>query len=98
MAFSFAAVGKRVVLVDLDLRHPNAHTLVGTHNDFGVSDVLLGHKTLEEAVQYITLPTPAGQSPRGLYFLGTGQAVHNPTELLGERADPPAARRPRPPG
>jgi len=83
LAMSFATAGRRVVLVDLDLRHPNAHKLVGGHNEFGVSDVLLGRRTLEEAIQYIRLPTPRGESDWGLYFLATGAAVSNPTELLG---------------
>ncbi|HWE67142.1 MAG TPA: CpsD/CapB family tyrosine-protein kinase [Acidimicrobiales bacterium] len=83
LAMSFAASGKRVVLVDLDLRHPNAHKLIGAHNEFGVSDVLLGRRTLEESIQYIGLPTPRGQSEWGLYFLATGHPVANPTELLG---------------
>lgn len=83
LAMSFAAAGKRVVLVDLDLRHPNAHRLVGAHNEYGVSDVLLNERPLEEAIQYIALPTPSGQSDWGLYFLGTGRPVANPTELLG---------------
>jgi Mrp family chromosome partitioning ATPase len=42
LALSFARAGRRVVLVDLDLRQPNAHRLVGAHNEFGVTDVLLG--------------------------------------------------------
>jgi capsular exopolysaccharide synthesis family protein len=83
LAMSFAAAGKRVVLVDLDLRHPNSHKLIGAHNEFGVSDVLLGRRTLEESIQYIGLPTPRGQSEWGLYFLATGPPVANPTELLG---------------
>jgi capsular exopolysaccharide synthesis family protein len=83
LAMSFAASGKRVVLVDLDLRHPNSHKLIGAHNEYGVSDVLLGRRTLEDSIQYIGLPTPRGQREWGLYFLGTGSPVANPTELLG---------------
>jgi capsular exopolysaccharide synthesis family protein len=83
LAMSFAAAGKRVVLVDLDLRHPTSHKLIGAHNEFGVSDVLLGKRALEDAIQYIGLPTPRGQSEWGLYFLATGGPVANPTELLG---------------
>jgi capsular exopolysaccharide synthesis family protein len=83
LALSFASSGKRVVLVDLDLRHPNTHKLVGAHNEIGVSDVLLGRSSLEEAIQYIKLASPADQPPRGLYFLATGHPVNNPTELLG---------------
>ncbi len=83
LAISFASAGNRVVLVDLDLRHPNAHKLVGAHNEFGVSDILLGRRTLEESIQYIGIPSPRGQSATGLYFLATGTPVANPTELLG---------------
>ncbi len=82
LAMSFALSGSRVVLVDLDLRHPDAHRVVGGHNEFGVSDVLLNRQTLENSIQYIRLPTPAGQAERGLYFLATGPSVANPTELL----------------
>jgi protein-tyrosine kinase len=83
LAMSFALSGMRVVLVDLDLRHPDAHRLVGGHNEFGVADVLLSRLTLEQSIQYIRLATPPGQAERGLYFLATGPSVGNPTELLG---------------
>jgi capsular exopolysaccharide synthesis family protein len=83
LAMSFALSGMKVVLVDLDLRHPDAHRLVGGHNEFGVSDILLNRQTLEQSIQYIRLATPEGQAERGLYFLSTGPAVANPTELLG---------------
>jgi len=82
LALSFASAGTRVVLVDLDLRHPDAHRLVGAHNEFGVSDVLLNRRSLEESIQYIRLPVTPGQATRGLYFLSTGPPVANPTELL----------------
>jgi capsular exopolysaccharide synthesis family protein len=82
LAMSFALTGVKIVLVDLDLRHPDAHRLVGAHNEFGVSDVLLNRRSLEESIQYIRLPTPHGQAALGLYFLSTGPPVANPTELL----------------
>ncbi len=82
LAMSFASTGMRVVLVDLDLRHPDVHRLVGAHNEFGVSDVLLNRRSLEESIQYIRLPAPPGQVEQGLYFLSTGPPVANPTELL----------------
>lgn len=83
LAVSFARAGQRVVLVDLDLRHPDAHHLVGAHNRFGVCDLLLGQRTLEESLQYLPLPGLDAQSAQALYFLGTGPQVRNPTELLG---------------
>ncbi len=83
LAVSFARAGQRVVLVDLDLRHPDAHRLVGAHNRFGVSDLLLGRRSLEDCLQYLQLPGLDAQSAQGVYFIGTGPPVHNPTELLG---------------
>jgi protein-tyrosine kinase len=83
LAVSFARAGQRVVLVDLDLRHPDAHRLVGAHNRFGVCDLLLGRRSLEDCLQYLQLPGLDAQSAQGVYFIGTGPRVRNPTELLG---------------
>ena len=83
LAMAFAAAGRRTVLVDLDLRHPNAHRLVGAHNEFGASDVLLGRLPVSEAIQFVELPTASARNRPGLYFLSTGAQVSNPTELLG---------------
>jgi len=83
LAESLAAAGPRVVVVDLDLRHPDAHRLLGARNDVGVSDVLLDRRPLEECLQYAELPpTDESARPAAMYFLGTGPAVSNPTELL----------------
>lgn len=82
LAVAFAASGLRVVLVDLDLRHPNAHRLIGAHNEYGASEVLLGWRTLKESMQFVEVPGPSGH-PIGLYFLSTGTQVSNPAELLG---------------
>jgi len=83
MALAFARAGQRVVLLDLDLRTPNAHRLVGAHNDFGVTDLLLGRRSLEDCLQFLTLPAANVGSARGVYFIGTGPSVNNPGELLG---------------
>jgi capsular exopolysaccharide synthesis family protein len=85
LAASFAAAGQRTILVDLDLRHPNAHYRLDAHNEYGVLEVLLGRMSLEDAIQYVEVG-PAGRTPRpGLYFLGTGARVENPSEVLGGR-------------
>jgi capsular exopolysaccharide synthesis family protein len=83
LAISFARAGQRVVLVDLDLRHPDAHRLVGAHNRFGAVDLLLGRRSLEDCLQYLQLPDRDPQSAPGVSFLGTGPTPRNPTELLG---------------
>src|SRR5947207_231557 len=40
VAQSFAAAGARVVLLDCDLRDPDAHVVLGAPGDFGLSDAL----------------------------------------------------------
>jgi len=79
LAVSLARSGRRVVAVDVDLRHPNLHERFGAHNEFGLSDVLLGRVQLEDALQYIELEDDG----QGFYFLATGSGTNNPTELLG---------------
>ncbi|MBV9951293.1 MAG: CpsD/CapB family tyrosine-protein kinase [Acidimicrobiia bacterium] len=84
LAQSLAATGSKVVLVDLDLRDPDAHEVIGGHNDVGVSDVLLGRCGVEECLQRVTLDSGEGMPPSGLFFLAAGPRVANPTELLSE--------------
>jgi receptor protein-tyrosine kinase len=82
LAQSLASAGPRVVLVDLDLRNPQSHRLLGAENTAGVSDVLLDRCPLDECLQYVQLPVADSGRAAGMYFLGAGQHVGNPTELL----------------
>ena len=81
LAASLAAAGRRVVAVDLDLRHPDLHHRLGGHNEFGAADVLLDRRSLQECLQWIPVDSPT--EGRGLYLLATGEPVANPTDVLG---------------
>jgi capsular exopolysaccharide synthesis family protein len=85
LARSLAQAGQRVVVVDLDLRHPDVHNWLRGHNERGVTDILLGDHTLEECLQQIRVGQSANRPPRSLYLLSTGRIVDNPSELLGTR-------------
>jgi len=85
LATSFAEAGRRVVVVDLDLRKPGIHHVFGTANDQGVSDVLLDEGALSDCLQFVQLQGPAAAHGRGLYVLTSGPSVPNPTELLDTR-------------
>jgi capsular exopolysaccharide synthesis family protein len=87
LARAFAVAGHRVVLVDLDLRHPDAHHWLGTHNGVGVTDVLTRRRPLGECVQFVSFGESNG-SGEGLYFLPTGDMVPNPAELLSSPRTP----------
>jgi tyrosine-protein kinase len=82
LAQSIASTGPRVVLVDVDLRNPDCHRLLGLPNEAGVSDVLLERRGLKNCLQYVELPEAESARPAGLYVLTSGPQVANPTELL----------------
>jgi polysaccharide biosynthesis transport protein len=71
----FAEVGERVVLVSADMRRPRLGKFFGLAERWGLTQVLLGQRTLEEALQ----PVPG--YPR-LWLLGAGPVPANPAEML----------------
>jgi len=70
-----AQSGKKVILLGCDLRKPTLHRLCGGHNRVGVTTVLLGQKTVDEALQKTGVPN--------LLLLNSGPVPPNPSELLG---------------
>ncbi len=70
---------RRVVLVDADLRRPSVRALFGIDEDGpGLSEVLAGEATLDEALVYLP--------DYGLTLLPAGATPQFPTELLGSAA------------
>ena len=74
LALAIAQAGQRVVLVEADLRRPRVNSYLGLLDDVGVTTVLLGQVTLDEALQ------PYGDLP--LEVLACGRQPPNPSELL----------------
>jgi polysaccharide biosynthesis transport protein len=74
LALSFAEAGKRIVLVDADLRRPKQHGIFNLPNDCGLLEVFTGAAKLDDALQ----PTDAP----GLYLLAAGGQADNPSALL----------------
>jgi succinoglycan biosynthesis transport protein ExoP len=79
LAVALAGAGKRVVVLDGDLRRPRAHHFFGLDHDIGLTSALLGEVPIERAIR----PVP---SIPGLSVLASGPIPPNPSELLaGER-------------
>ncbi|MGH9867796.1 MAG: polysaccharide biosynthesis tyrosine autokinase [Candidatus Polarisedimenticolia bacterium] len=74
LACAIAAAGKRVIVVDTDLRNPSIQRILGSRHMAGVTSVLAGEHTLEEALK------PSGHP--GLTLLPSGPIPPNPAELL----------------
>ncbi|RYE07444.1 MAG: polysaccharide biosynthesis tyrosine autokinase [Hyphomicrobiales bacterium] len=75
IAENFARIGKRVLLMDLDLRNPSMHRLMNVNNEHGMSSILSGAAQLANVVH-----DAPGVS--GLRFVPTGPLPPNPAELL----------------
>ncbi len=74
LALSFARLGKRVLVIDVDLRRPNIHRLFDIENKQGLSNVLAGQISMADAIR------STGQS--NLDIVVTGDIPPNPTELI----------------
>jgi len=74
-AIVLAQKGVRVLLVDADLRRPSVHKTLGMGPRSGLSNVLTGNATLEQAIA----PSPILPN---LFVLAAGSPPPNPAELL----------------
>lgn len=97
LALSLAAAGRRVVLVDADLRRPKVHHFLGLANREGVSSVLSGRTNLCEAMRPYRLGPqsiePAGPAASArvagsadLQVLTSGPLPPNPAEIIASRS------------
>ena len=75
LAAATAMAGRRVVLVDGDLRKPQVHRLFRVKNDVGLSSVLRGDATLADAVQRLDVVD-------GFALLSAGPPPPDPAEQL----------------
>jgi capsular exopolysaccharide synthesis family protein len=82
LAVAFARSGKRVLLVDADLRRPRLHKAFGLQPSEGFSSVLIGSRQLGEVVH--------GTPVANLHLLPCGVIPPNPVELLGGPGMQPA--------
>lgn len=77
LAIALADAGKRVALLDTDLRKPKVAEYLGMEGGAGLTDVLIGRAKVGE----VMLPWGG----RSLYVLPAGKIPPNPSELLGSR-------------
>ncbi|WP_286230080.1 CpsD/CapB family tyrosine-protein kinase [Neobacillus mesonae] len=78
LAVVFAQQGKKVLLVDADLRKPTVHYTFNQTNAFGLTSVLTQQISLIKAVNEPT--------EKNLYVLTSGPIPPNPAELISSRA------------
>jgi polysaccharide biosynthesis transport protein len=74
LGVTMAEAGGRVLIVDTDMRRPRLHRSFGVPNQTGISTVIVGKATLEEAIKHTDVPN--------LDVLPCGPVPPNPSELL----------------
>ncbi|WP_412059636.1 CpsD/CapB family tyrosine-protein kinase [Metabacillus idriensis] len=77
LAVVFAQQGKKVLLVDADLRKPTAHYTFKVDNHVGLTNILTRQSTINEAVK--------GTSQDFLSLLTSGPIPPNPAELMASK-------------
>ncbi len=74
LAGIIAFSGKKVVIIDLDMRKPKIHVGFNATNIIGMSTLLIGKDTIENAIQHSVL--------ENLDFITAGPIPPNPSELI----------------
>lgn len=77
LAVAYAQEGKRVLLIDCDLRSPSVHEVFSQKNGAGLSSILAGQHSWQEIVRDTAADT--------LSLLTSGPIPPNPSELLGSK-------------
>ncbi|PKM93730.1 MAG: capsular biosynthesis protein [Firmicutes bacterium HGW-Firmicutes-1] len=78
-AISYAKAGKKVLLIEGDLRKARIHEVFGLNVAPGLSDLLLGKKRLPEVVKTV-------EDIKNLHILTSGNFIADPTEILSSYA------------
>jgi len=78
VAVAMAQAGRKVALLDCDMRRPRIHRVFGFRNDVGVTTALVEQSTIEEVIRPTSVPN--------LSVVTTGPIPPNPAELLHSEA------------
>ena len=74
LAALYAMTGRKVLLIDLDLRKPNIHTKLGLEGGNGMSNYLIGDCELDDFIER--------ETPFAFDFMRVGTIPPNPGELV----------------
>ncbi|ACX74583.1 capsular exopolysaccharide family [Fibrobacter succinogenes subsp. succinogenes S85] len=77
LAALYAGLGKKVLLIDADLRKGRLHKEFGIKRGKGLSQILLGEATVDNVVQSTEVDN--------LFVMQCGNVPPNPSELLGSK-------------
>lgn len=75
LALTAMMAGKRVLLIDADLRKPRVHEVLRVHNKIGLGNFLAGQGGVHDAIQAVEIsPSPSDGIARSLSVITSGSA------------------------
>jgi tyrosine-protein kinase Etk/Wzc len=74
LASIIAASGKKVIVIDLDMRKPKVHHCFNANNEIGISNFLAGRNDLKECIHY--------SEKNKIAYITAGTIPPNPSELM----------------
>jgi capsular exopolysaccharide synthesis family protein len=74
LAISFSQLGKKVLIIDGDMRRPRMHKIFKIKNTTGLSSYLVGRAKLTDILQKVSI--------KNLFVVPAGPMPPNPTELI----------------
>jgi polysaccharide biosynthesis transport protein len=74
LAQSIAKLGRKAVLVDVDLRRPSQHAMLGVPNQAGISTLLSHQADLDDVLGYVP--------SQGLSYITSGPLPPSPSDLI----------------
>ena len=78
LAISFTLTGKKVALMEMDLRKPKLSRMMNIPRDPGISNYVVGKADIKQIIRSTTIPN--------LFIIPAGAIPPNPTELIGKPA------------
>ena len=78
LGIAFAAINRKVLIIDADLRKPRVHEIFNLPNDQGLGTLLLDDRLADDAVNAVVQKS----SVSGLFVLSSGPAVKSAPNLL----------------
>ena len=85
LAQAAAALGKRVLLVDADMRHPTLHNRLQFSNAVGLSNLISSNLGLNERVLLVDAVVQQSPIEPNLSILTSGQLPPDPTRLISSQ-------------
>ena len=86
LAIAFAQTGKKVLLIDADMRKGRQHKLFNIDNDIGLSNYLSGMDETGKGIKADILKHIKTTEIEDLYIITSGNIPSNPSELLASEA------------